>query len=87
MDKEQQSLPGTRPMKVTVPTKADCNLSESLDSINAVKSHMRALQQRFRVIESAPCGRAQLLPQERVEYDSIGALFCDLRNSLAREAL
>lgn len=66
------------------PSRADCNLSASLDSINSVRSHMRALQQRFRVIENSPGGRAQLLPQERIEYDSIGALLSDLRAAVAQ---
>lgn len=69
------------------PSKADCSLSASLDSINAVRSHMRALQQRSRVLENIPGGRARLMPQERIEYDSIGGLFCDLRAAVAREAL
>ena len=60
-------------------SKSECALESSLDSINSVRSHMRALQQRLREIENRPGDRSWLLPAERIEYDSIRALFCDLR--------
>lgn len=72
------------PIRVPAPSKSDLALASTMDSIHSIRAHMRIVDQRSRVLENVPGGRPNLLPAERIEYDSIGALFSDLRAALAK---
>ena len=64
-------------------TKAECDLASTQDSINGLSMHLRVLVRRFAALERLPEGRGQLLPEQRVEYDIIGATLSRLPREIA----
>lgn len=63
--------------------KAERELAATQDSINGLSMHLRVLVRRFVELDRMPGGRDALLPEQRIEYDLIGARLTDIPRDVA----
>jgi len=77
------ALPGLSPQQHT-PTQAERDLDTTQCSVDAVRTHLRILTQRFGQLQRMPGGRTDLSVEQRIEYDLIGAALVDARAAIAK---
>jgi hypothetical protein len=63
---------------------AEFDLACTQTRINGVRHYLQVLALRFDQLDRMPHGRTDMPIEQRIEYDLIGALFSDMRATIAK---
>ena len=63
-------------------TAARASLAVTQHGVVEARKHLRALLKRLAELDAASDDRGAMTPSERVEFDLIGGLLCDVRKAV-----